>query len=152
MQPVLPTSLDMVSANVLGFDAQAYINDTPSTLSNRLNIPNNNYLPNDQFSKEKTAHKRNKKNFDFGAALAGGLSAFGLSALFFTIFKKKANFSNLSGASTVNIKTSLSSISNTISNICKNTLSTANKTALTILDGIKSTAGKFTSLIKKNPK
>ena len=39
MQPVLPSSLDMTSAKVLGFDAQAYIDDTPSTLHRRLNIP-----------------------------------------------------------------------------------------------------------------
>lgn len=41
MQQVLPTNLDRTSAQVLGFDADAYVNSVPSTLHQRLNIPQN---------------------------------------------------------------------------------------------------------------
>lgn len=53
---VLPSALDRVSANVLYFDAQAYLNDEPSKLHERINIPNSPI--NDTFV---TTNKKNKK-------------------------------------------------------------------------------------------
>lgn len=61
MQPVLPTSLDMASARVLGFDATAYINDTNSTLHQRLNIPSN-FAYVDNFASTTKTNKKNNKN------------------------------------------------------------------------------------------
>lgn len=68
MQPVLPTSLDMASARVLGFDATAYINDTKSTLNQRLNIPGT-FALGDCYAFTSKSNK--KKNKNTGAILAG---------------------------------------------------------------------------------
>lgn len=69
MQPVLPTSLDMASARVLGFDATAYINDTNSTLHQRLNIPSN-FAYVDTFATPATKSKKNNKG-KIAAIVAG---------------------------------------------------------------------------------
>lgn len=69
MQPILPTSLDMASARVLGFDATAYINDTNSTLNQRLNIPGAFALGDCYASTSKTSNKNKNKNI--GTILAG---------------------------------------------------------------------------------
>lgn len=68
MQPVLPTSLDMASARVLGFDATAYINDTKSTLNQRLNIPGA-FALGDCYAFTSKSNK--KKNKNIGTILAG---------------------------------------------------------------------------------
>lgn len=79
MQPVLPTSLDMASARVLGFDATAYINDTNSTLHQRLNIPSNfTYV--DTFATPATKSKKNNKGKI--AAIVAGIATAGAGVVF----------------------------------------------------------------------
>lgn len=78
MQPVLPTSLDMASARVLGFDATAYINDTSSTLHQRLNIPSN-FAYVDNFATTARSSKKNNKGKI--ATIAAGLATTGAVAI-----------------------------------------------------------------------
>ncbi len=87
MQPVLPTNLDRASAQVLGFDAAAYITDTRSTLHERLNIPQtfNSY----DYLAGNLAKPQEKKKNNFAALISGVLAAGGLTVLTYAGLKGK---------------------------------------------------------------
>ncbi len=108
MQPVLPSSLDMTSANVLGFDAQAYINDTPSTLHKRLNIPGS-FAAGDYFASSTAVAPKRKKSSKLAAIFAGIVSTAGLGALAFGLIKGKIKPSKFA-----------SSVKSTVPNFFKN--------------------------------
>ena len=87
MSNILPTSLDMASAKILGFDAQAYIDDTKSNLAQKLNIPQN-FSTQDSFVLNNTGSKSKKRTgFDFGAFTASFFTTAGFLTLA-TIFLK----------------------------------------------------------------
>lgn len=97
MQPVLPTNMDRTSAQVLGFDAQAYLSDTKSTMHQRLNIPGT-FNSSDYFMgsapKSKKMKKENSALQAFGAvALAAGVAITG----YFGIKKGKLKLPDLKG-------------------------------------------------------
>lgn len=117
MQPTLPTSLDMASARVLGFDATAYIYDQPSTLHQRLNIPN--YVTNDYFTSDRaTPGKKSYK--DFAAAIAGVLTIAGGTILSFIALKGKIKIpkklNNILPNKKLNIKNGTKNIFNRVYN------------------------------------
>lgn len=87
MQPVLPTNLDRASAQVLGFDASAYITDTKSTLNQRLGIPAT-FNSGDYLAGSLAKPKSNKKS-DIPAFLSGILAAGGVGLLAFLGLKGK---------------------------------------------------------------
>ena len=100
MQPVvLPTALDRTSAQVLGFDATAYITDTPSTLHQRLNIPNT--LPQGDFFGNNLASVPKKK--DHTNTILGSLTIIG-GALTLGILAKKGKLKNFKLQNLKNIK------------------------------------------------
>ena len=84
MQPILPTSTDRVSAQVLGFDANAFIFDKPSNLMNTLNI-NGTQTSNDTFVRNQKARAVNKTKSFFATIGAIALSTVG----FFHLFRGK---------------------------------------------------------------
>ncbi len=91
MQPinqptVLPTVLDRASAEVLGFDATAYLNNTQSTMHQRLGIPQNfnssDYLAGN-LAKANEERKNNVSTFiklGHGALVATALTVVGIKA------------------------------------------------------------------------
>ncbi len=87
MQPVLPTNLDRASAQVLGFDASAYITDTKSTLNQRLGIPAT-FNSGDYLAGSLAKPQSNKKS-DVPAFLSGILAAGGVGLLTFLGLKGK---------------------------------------------------------------
>ena len=76
---ILPSSLDNTSAQVLGFDADAYINDKPSTLYQRLNIPQS-FCTGDYFTSDR-ATKSNVKKGNFWSFAASILTLAGVLSL-----------------------------------------------------------------------
>lgn len=88
---VLPNNTDRVSANVLGFDANAYLYGTPSTLSQKFNynMPNaqNDCFTSSQNSKTKVKDKAIGAILG-GAALAGLFLLAGKLNLSLPKFKK----------------------------------------------------------------
>lgn len=83
MPTVLPSALDRVSAQVLGFDATAYITDTKSTLHERLGFPatfnSGDYLAGN-LAKPSKAKKKN--NIPELLAFVGSVAGLGLLAFF----------------------------------------------------------------------
>lgn len=88
MQTVLPSSLDMASAQVLGFDATAYINNEPSTLHERLNIPNT-INQSDYFMSNKAQAPKKKKSDALPVFLASALTLAGGAVLGTKVLKGK---------------------------------------------------------------
>lgn len=86
MQPVLPTNLDRTSTQVLGFDAAAYINDTKSTLHQRLNIPGS--FNSADYLAGSLAKPQQRKKSNAAAVAAGIIGTFGLGMLAFFGIKK----------------------------------------------------------------
>lgn len=118
MQQVLPTSLDMTSAQVLGFDATAYITDTPSTLHQRLNIPAT-FNASDCFVSGKASAPKVKKNpLPTVAALLASVAGF--TFLGYLAFKGKIklpqNVANVANIATQKASGALSSLGNTFKN------------------------------------
>lgn len=105
MQPVLPTSLDMASARVLGFDATAYIYDTKSTLNQRLNIPGTFTLGDCYVTTSKSSKKKNK---NIGTILAGVTTV--AAATLLCVGKLKGRFKG---------KLKIANLTNTASNFVK---------------------------------
>ena len=147
MQPVLPTSLDMVSANVLGFDAQAYIYDSPSTLSSRLNIPNN-YNSGDCFSKKETRNNSSGVKLDLGTVLASSLSAIGFGVLLATLCRKKIKMSNLNSVSVRKFSTISKSLSDKFYGYYKKTSGFVNTAFVSTANTLKNFADKLSKSVK----
>lgn len=120
MQPVLPTSLDMASARVLGFDATAYIYDTKSTLNQRLNIPGTFALGDCYATTTKSSKKKNKNT---GAILAGVATVAAAALLCVGKLKGKFNgkvkISNLADSASNFVKSARKTFSSTFQKIKK---------------------------------
>ena len=122
MQPVLPTNLDRASAQVLGFDAAAYITDTKSTLNQRLGIPAT-FNSGDYLAGSLAKPQSNKKS-DVPAFISGVLAAGGLGLLTFLGIKGKIKLpkkiaSRLPKISGTKVKNALSSAKDFFGNIFK---------------------------------
>ena len=141
MQPVLPSSLDMTSAKVLGFDAQAYIDDTPSTLHRRLNIPGS-FNAGDYYVSNIAAAPKKKTASKFCALAAVLTSATGIGALIFAAIKGKIK----PGKILNNTKKSIPDIFNSFRNKAAKNINTdtMNKAA----GGIKKFFGNIADKIK----
>lgn len=140
MQRVLPTSLDMVSARVLGFDAQAYIDDTPSTLCTRLNICGSS-MPADSFA-SKNQLKKSKRLRGLSTFLTLAISGVGFASLFFALRKGK-----------VSIKKSFNSAAKGLSNIPSNLKKSFKNASINLaktLDSVKKSCSNTSGKIKKD--
>ena len=90
MNSSLPTSLDMTSAYVLGFDATSYINDESSTLCKRLNFPSCG-VGQDYFTTE-LASVSKKKKFNFASLISSLATVTGIGILGFLGYKNRSKF------------------------------------------------------------
>lgn len=122
----LPSALDMTSAQVLGFDASAYIAGKPSTLHQRLNIPNS-YTGGDYFTSDRAVPSKGKKN-PLPAIVASALSLVGLGILTRAALKGKIKF---------NIPNKLSKFGTKIVKICENGFNTVSDFATKLLKKVK---------------
>lgn len=88
MPTVLPSALDRASAQVLGFDATAYITDTKSTLHERLGIPAT-FNSGDYLAGNLAKPSKPKKKNNIPELLATVTTAAGLGLLAFLGIKRK---------------------------------------------------------------